>query len=153
MSGNVQSCRPGSIVGFGRGNLSRRLLLLPFLFILLADSWTLGDAAGVPAKPTFTHVHQNADGTLTATIESPMHCNYSGCIPSTGACCTHTAWCGCGCAAGWSGSRCDHPSDWTAEHFHYNFTFRQKIPVPRWSAALGDNGLRIGPRFQDEGTQ
>ena len=60
-----------------------------------------------PERPTFAHFQQKIDGTVTATIESNMHCDYSTCDDSTGACCTHTVSCGCGCVAGWTGARCD----------------------------------------------
>ena len=49
-------------------------------FILLVAS---SRGSGRSRKPSFTHVRQNVDGTLTATIESRMHCDYSNCNLTT----------------------------------------------------------------------
>lgn len=124
---------------------SAALLVCLFIFSFNVAS-SSSRSSSTPKVPTFTHVRQNLGNTITATVENNMHCDYAGCVPSTGACCTHIVSCGCGCVSGWTGSRCDQPStaNWVSQQFHYNFTFRQKISVPRWKAAIGSSGKTIG---------
>ena len=143
---HYQTKKPGQILPLPR-------LFLLLLFLLLTMSTLEPVAAQTkPEIPTFAHVQQKIDGTVTATIEANMHCDYSTCDDSTGACCTHTVSCGCGCVAGWTGARCDipSPSEWQAQGFHYKFRFQDKISVRKWTADLGDNGyeINVGESFQ-----
>ena len=48
--------------------------------------------------------------------------------------------------AGWIGTRCDQPSstEWAAQKFHYNITFKHKIPIRKWTADdLSNSGYKI----------
>ena len=116
-----------------------------FLLLLLLVNLCTNGVAVTPAKPTFSYVQQNNNGQLIATIEGDMHCDSSSC-GTDGACCTHTVSCGCGCVTGWTGTRCDQPSstEWAAQNFHYNITFKHKIPIRKWTADdLSNSGYKI----------